>query len=308
MIFNPILKKPDTTDGDGIIPVGTKRITDNGTHDVAAYANAEVDVETPTDDLLVSVNGEYTPPEGKHFRRVSVNVPSGGGGVVLPPVENPASSSEVLDGYGAIDAAGNAFAGSMPNNGAISKTFDGITEKSVTIPKGFTSGGTVSLTDDIDNEVDTQAELISQVKAVLTGIVGELNSLTIYANASDALGLPGTFQFGVVVNDGAAEYHSVTIESEYIYDEDYGDYRDVSETVEVCTLPAVNGSDTVKIYFTNPRHWNYYTPSVNGNGCTIDAELTYGEGGDVLPLENCTVTVTNVAEGASITITIPTES
>ena len=40
--------------------------------------------------------------------------------------------------------------GSMPNNGAVSGTFDGIVTTSYTIPAGYTSGGTVSLTDDIE--------------------------------------------------------------------------------------------------------------------------------------------------------------
>ena len=39
----------------------------------------------------------------------------------------------------------------MANNGAIAKTIDGLTQTSVAIPEGYTSGGTVSLTDDIEN-------------------------------------------------------------------------------------------------------------------------------------------------------------
>lgn len=40
--------------------------------------------------------------------------------------------------------------GTMPNNGAISKTIDGLSVTSATIPAGYTSGGTVSLTGDIE--------------------------------------------------------------------------------------------------------------------------------------------------------------
>lgn len=39
----------------------------------------------------------------------------------------------------------------MPNNGATDDSIDGITITSVTIPAGYTSGGTVTLTDDIEN-------------------------------------------------------------------------------------------------------------------------------------------------------------
>jgi hypothetical protein len=43
--------------------------------------------------------------------------------------------------------------GSMANNGAVSKTLDGVTTKSVTIPAGYTSGGTVSMDGTVDNAV-----------------------------------------------------------------------------------------------------------------------------------------------------------
>ena len=38
----------------------------------------------------------------------------------------------------------------MPENGAISGTIDGMTTTSYSIPAGHTSGGTVSLTNDIE--------------------------------------------------------------------------------------------------------------------------------------------------------------
>mgnify|MGYP003301394644 CR=1 FL=1 len=38
----------------------------------------------------------------------------------------------------------------MANNGAISGSIDGLTTTSYTVPAGYTSGGSVSLTDDIE--------------------------------------------------------------------------------------------------------------------------------------------------------------
>ena len=38
----------------------------------------------------------------------------------------------------------------MVNNGAMNKSIDGLTTTSVTIPSGYTSGGTVSMTTDIE--------------------------------------------------------------------------------------------------------------------------------------------------------------
>lgn len=45
---------------------------------------------------------------------------------------------------------GTKVTGTMPNNGAISATIDGLTVTSYSVPAGYTSGGTVSLTDDIE--------------------------------------------------------------------------------------------------------------------------------------------------------------
>ena len=47
-------------------------------------------------------------------------------------------------------ADGSKVEGTMANNGEISKTIDGLTQTSATIPAGYTSGGTVSLTDAIE--------------------------------------------------------------------------------------------------------------------------------------------------------------
>lgn len=41
--------------------------------------------------------------------------------------------------------------GTMPNNGGVTATMDGLTQTSVDIPAGYTSGGTVSLTSDIED-------------------------------------------------------------------------------------------------------------------------------------------------------------
>ena len=46
---------------------------------------------------------------------------------------------------------GEKVTGSIDVNGAMDKTIDGLTTTSVAIPAGYTTGGTVSLTDDIEN-------------------------------------------------------------------------------------------------------------------------------------------------------------
>lgn len=62
-----------------------------------------------------------------------------------------ATAPHVLDGDKFINASGVEETGTMPNNGSISGTIDGLNKMSAEIPEGYTSGGTVSLTSDIED-------------------------------------------------------------------------------------------------------------------------------------------------------------
>lgn len=61
-----------------------------------------------------------------------------------------AAAADVLDGKYIVTSDGTKVEGSMPNNGATGGTIDGLTATSLTIPAGYTTGGTVSLTSDIE--------------------------------------------------------------------------------------------------------------------------------------------------------------
>ena len=61
-----------------------------------------------------------------------------------------AEAGDVMTGKVFVDAEGKTTTGTLPNNGEVDKTIDGLTADSVTIPAGYTSGGTVSLTGDIE--------------------------------------------------------------------------------------------------------------------------------------------------------------
>lgn len=88
-----------------------------------------------------------TPTTGKVLSKVSV--------AAIPDAYQDVTSvdavaADVLDGKKIVISDGTVVTGSMANNGAINSTIDGLTLTSVTIPSGYTTGGTVSLTDDIE--------------------------------------------------------------------------------------------------------------------------------------------------------------
>lgn len=89
-----------------------------------------------------------TPTSGKVLSKVTVAaIPA-----AYQNVTNvDATAADVLAGKTIVDAEGNEIDGSMPNNGAMNKTIDGLSITSASIPAGYTSGGTVSLTSDIED-------------------------------------------------------------------------------------------------------------------------------------------------------------
>ena len=61
-----------------------------------------------------------------------------------------AVAADVLTGKVIVSATGEKITGSMANNGTISGTIDGLTTTSYSVPAGYTSGGSVSLTNAIE--------------------------------------------------------------------------------------------------------------------------------------------------------------
>lgn len=61
-----------------------------------------------------------------------------------------AGAADVLATKLIVNKTGQTVAGTMHNNGAVDGSIDGLTSMSMTIPAGYTSGGTVSLSGDIE--------------------------------------------------------------------------------------------------------------------------------------------------------------
>ena len=90
---------------------------------------------------------DITPTTGKVLGKVTVNaIPA-----AYQDVSNvDAVAADVLSGKIIVAADGAEITGSMANNGAIAGSIDGLTVTSYTIPAGYTSGGSVALTNDIE--------------------------------------------------------------------------------------------------------------------------------------------------------------
>lgn len=90
---------------------------------------------------------DITPTAGKVLSKVTV--------AAIPAAYQDvtgvtATAADVLVGKKIVDAEGTVITGTMADNGTITATIDGLTTTSYTIPAGKTSGGTISLTDDIE--------------------------------------------------------------------------------------------------------------------------------------------------------------
>lgn len=90
---------------------------------------------------------DITPTTGKVLSKVTVGA--------IPDKYQDVSgvtvtADRVLDGYYYVSSTGVKTEGTMVNNGGITGSFDGLSTTSYTIPAGYTTGGTVSLTNDIE--------------------------------------------------------------------------------------------------------------------------------------------------------------
>ena len=127
-----------------------------------------------------------------------------------------AAAGDVLVPKKFVNSSGSLESGTMPNNGSISKTMDGLNIKSVSIPKGYTDGGTVSLTGDIDNIADTQADKIAQIKTALEGKAaggGGAIAIGTFSVTDNGMYEPGVNEYILSSNDlNASERLHIAIE------------------------------------------------------------------------------------------------
>lgn len=114
-----------------------------GYHDGKGTVSVTVETKsaTPTKEEQT-----ITPAEGSLLSSVTVGaIPA----EYVDTSSGTAAAGDILTGKTAF-VNGSAVAGSMPNNGATNLTIDGMQATSVSVPAGYTTGGTVSLTDSIE--------------------------------------------------------------------------------------------------------------------------------------------------------------
>lgn len=115
----------------------------------AGYHNGTGKVQIVTEEKTATPTKaaqEITPAAGKVLSKVSIGaIPDN----YVDTSDADALAADLLEDKTAyVDGA--KVTGTMANNGAISATIDGLTETSYTVPAGYTSGGTVALTSDIE--------------------------------------------------------------------------------------------------------------------------------------------------------------
>ena len=113
------------------------------------YHNGEGKIQIVTESKTVTPTKSQqsiSPTTGKVLSGVTVNaIPD----KFKDTTGTDVSAADVLVDKVFVNASGTGV-GSMPNNGNTSATIDGLTKTSHAIPSGYTSGGTVSLTGDIE--------------------------------------------------------------------------------------------------------------------------------------------------------------
>lgn len=113
------------------------------------YHSGSGSVKVVTEEKTVTPTKEaqvITPTSGKLLSKVSVNaIPD----EYITTGDATATAADMLTGKTAY-VDGVKVVGSMPNNGAVNGTINGLSETSYQIPAGYTSGGSVNLTNDIE--------------------------------------------------------------------------------------------------------------------------------------------------------------
>ncbi len=118
----------------------------NGSGTVSGVAGGGEYLLQPTRTVTPTKTQQNITPDSGFYGLEGVTV------LAIPSIYQDTSSvtataADVLTGKVIVLADGTVKAGTMPNNGAVSGTVNGITATAVEVPAGYTSGGTVTFDD-----------------------------------------------------------------------------------------------------------------------------------------------------------------
>lgn len=143
-----------TMPNNGAVSKTLDATTDNQSYTIpAGYHNGNGKVTVVLEEKTATpttTSQSITPTAGKVLSKVTVNaIPA----IYGDATESDAVAANILSGKKAIVKANNVATmveGTMTDNGTLTGSIDGLTTTSYTIPSGYTAGGTVSLTNDIN--------------------------------------------------------------------------------------------------------------------------------------------------------------
>lgn len=135
---------PNNSPAATVLDTGTSSYTiPAGYHDGTGSVSLSLETKSATP---TKAKQTIEPSEGKVLSSVTVEaIPA----QFVDTSTGTAVAGDILTGKIAF-VKGASVTGSMPNNGATSLTIDGMQATSVAVPAGYTTGGTVSLTDSIE--------------------------------------------------------------------------------------------------------------------------------------------------------------
>ena len=143
-----------TMSNNGAVSKTLDATTDNQSYTIpAGYHNGNGKVTIVLEEKTATpttTTQNITPTAGKVLSKVTVSaIPA----IYGDATEADAVAANILSGKKAIVKANNVATmveGTMTDNGTLTGSIDGLTTTSYTIPSGYTAGGTVSLTNDIN--------------------------------------------------------------------------------------------------------------------------------------------------------------
>lgn len=120
-----------------------------GYHSGAGTVSIELEEKSVTPSTSAQT---VAPTKGKVLSKVTVAAIPGNFGDTsdATATDEHLLAGKIAYGYDSVSGKAVKLEGAMANNGSVTATMDGMTTTSVSIPAGYTTGGTISLTDDIE--------------------------------------------------------------------------------------------------------------------------------------------------------------